>query len=176
MANTFVNIASVAVGSGGAANMTFSSIPATYTDLVVKWSTRTNRTSGAAVNDWVQLTFNSNTSNYTGTFLFGNGSTVGSYTYENVGTPRYVGDTSSDLATTSTFGNAEMYIPNYAGSANKSYSVDAVSENNGSTAIATLTAGLWSNSAAITSISLAPFVGTAFMQYSTATLYGIKNS
>ena len=36
MANTYVAIATVTVGSGGAASIDFTSIPATYTDLVVK--------------------------------------------------------------------------------------------------------------------------------------------
>jgi hypothetical protein len=40
MATTFIKIASVTVGSGGAASMDFTSIPSTYTDLVIKVSTR----------------------------------------------------------------------------------------------------------------------------------------
>lgn len=174
MPNNYVLLEKITVGSAGAASVTFANIPQTgYTDLVIKSSVRTNRTSGAAVNDWVQLTLNGNTTGYTGTFIFGNGATTASYTYANVGTPRYVGDTNSDLATANTFGNAEIYIPNYTGSNNKSYSVDAVSENNGTTAIATLTAGLWSNTAAITTIQLAPYVGTAFLANSTFYLYGV---
>jgi hypothetical protein len=39
-----------------------------------------------------------------------------------------------------------------------------------------LTASLWSNTAAITSITVLPTTGTSFNQYSTATLYGIKKS
>jgi hypothetical protein len=37
MATTYEIIASVTVGSGGAANIEFTSIPATYTDLVLKF-------------------------------------------------------------------------------------------------------------------------------------------
>ena len=77
-------------------------------------------------------------------------------------------------ATASTFGNAEIYIPNYASSNNKSVSADFVSETNAADAIFGLTAGLWANTSAITSIKLTP--AAAFAQYSTATLYGIKNS
>ena len=38
--NSYESIATVTVGSGGAADVTFSSIPATYTDLLLKLSSR----------------------------------------------------------------------------------------------------------------------------------------
>ena len=80
-------------------------------------------------------------------------------------------------ATSNTFGNSELYIPNYAGSTNKSSSADAVAESNTTTVFAYLNAALWSSTAAITSITLTPDAGGAnFVQYSTATLYGIKNT
>jgi hypothetical protein len=85
------------------------------------------------------------------------------------------GQGSGNGATASTFGNGEVYIPNYAGSTNKSMSADGVSENNGTEAYTDLIANLWSNTSAITSILLYPDSGT-WQQYSTATLYGIKNS
>jgi len=69
-----------------------------------------------------------------------------------------------------------LYIPNYAGSANKSASSDSVRENNATGSIQLrLVASLWSNAAAITSVKLVPDYGN-FAIYSTATLYGIKNS
>jgi hypothetical protein len=67
----------------------------------------------------------------------------------------------------------EVYIPNYAGSAYKSISIDAVDENNASSAYSVLTAGLWSNTAAITSLRLTDNNG-GYLQYTTAYLYGIK--
>ena len=79
-------------------------------------------------------------------------------------------------STANTFANGEFYIPNYAGSTNKSVSADGVTENNATAARATLTAGLWSNTAAINQITLLPIAGGTFAQYSTATLYGISNS
>ena len=87
-----------------------------------------------------------------------------------------MGVTSTDSATANTFGNFDFYIPNYAGSTNKSASGDAVSENNASLAYQSLSANLWSNTAAINAISIAPVNGTLFTQYSTATLYGISKS
>ena len=56
--------------------------------------------------------------------------------------------------TSSTFSSHSVYIPNYAGSNNKSTSSDNASENNATTAYIYLMAGLWSNSAAITSIAI----------------------
>jgi hypothetical protein len=57
-------------------------------------------------------------------------------------------------------------------------SADAVSENNATSAIATLGAYLWNpaTQAAITSIAIYPYNGTVFRQYSSFYLYGIKNS
>ena len=52
---------------------------------------------------------------------------------------------------------------------------DAVTENNGTAAIASFFATQWADTSAITSLSLVFGTGN-FAQYSTATLYGIKNS
>jgi hypothetical protein len=78
-------------------------------------------------------------------------------------------------STANTFGNVAIYIPNYTSSNNKSISVDGVGENNATTAFADLYAGLWANSSAITSITLYNIISD-FAEFSTATLYGIKNS
>ena len=69
-----------------------------------------------------------------------------------------------------------FYIHNYAGSTNKSVSVDAVGEANATYAEMDLLAGLWSNTDAITSVSIKPNIGSNFVIYSTAYLYGVKNA
>jgi hypothetical protein len=85
--------------------------------------------------------------------------------------------TESSSTTANTFGNFELYIPNYAGSTNKSVSSDYVNENNATGGISYgLLANLWSNTAAINAISLSIYGGTNFAQYSTAYLYGVKNA
>jgi hypothetical protein len=165
MANTFVKIASVTVGSGGAATIDFTSIPSTYTDLVVKLSARVN-----VADDQTWITLNSSTSGFSNRVLYGDGSTAAS-----TSVARFIGYHNRSDVTANTFGNAEFYIPNYAGSSNKSMSSDSVWEQNGTTAYQALSASLWSNTAAITSITLTPQSGS-YVQYSTATLYGIKNS
>jgi len=167
MALTYQAIATVTVGSGGAASMAFSSIPATYTDLLIKISAR--HTTSETSND-ILATFNGSTSSFTARRLYGDGSSAASDT-----NARTIGLTVGASATASTFGNSEVYIPNYAGSNNKSYSADQLGETNATLAYAILNAGLRSDTSAITSISLAPASGN-FVQYSTATLYGIKNT
>jgi hypothetical protein len=168
MANTYTKIASVAVGSGGAANMSFSSIPSTYTDLCLKVSGRTNV---ADYVDFCKIQFNGVATNQTERTARGNGSAANSYSDTLI-----YSATNGNTATSNTFGNLEAYITNYAGSTNKALSIDGVSENNATAALAELTAGLWSASAAITSITLVPYTGTLWQQYSTATLYGIVKS
>ena len=173
MANTYTLIASSTVGSGGAANITLSTIPSTYTDLAIMCSLR-----GAAAANEVSVTlqFNGSSSGYSTRWIRGNGAAASSGT-DTYGTDEfYMGEIPGSTATASTFGNAIIYMPNYTTSNNKSISVDSVSENNATTAWAYLTAGLWSNSAAITSILLQPTGGSNFAQYSTAYLYGISNS
>jgi hypothetical protein len=171
MANTYTKIASVSVGSGGAATIDFTSIPATYTDLLLKVSLR-GPTGYASDTMDTYLRFNGTTTNYSDRLLYGTGSAVASISETSTGIDfRVVGQNS----TASTFGNAEIYIPNYAGSTNKSVSIDAVTENNATSVLTQLEAGLWSNTATINQITLVPFT-TGFAQYSTATLYGIKNS
>ena len=168
MANTFELISSVTVGSGGAASIDFTSIPATYTDLCIKMSVRNT---AAAVSGFVVAAFNGSTANFTARGVYGNGSSAASFS-----TPgNFVGELVAANATASTFSNLEMYIPNYAGSSFKSYSVDSVGENNGTSAQATISAGLWSVSTAINQVTLTPNTGT-LVQYSTAYLYGVKNA
>jgi len=171
MANTFVKIASVTVGSGGAVSIDFTSIPATYTDLCLKLSIR-----GTNNDPYFSLLMrlNATTSGYTTTRLAGYGSGVNSD--GNTGLSYlYTGQPPSALSTANTFSNTEMYFPNYATSNNKSYSEDQVGENNATLSFQQCIAGLWSNSAAINQITLYNEYGN-FTQYSTATLYGIKSS
>jgi len=170
MPNTFTKIAAVTVGAGGAATMDFTSIPATFTDLCVKLSGRSARATQQADN--LFITFNSTTTGYTTRVLNGNGSSATSANYAS----RYASNAVDAAGSTaSTFSSHEIYIPNYTSANYKSFSADSVSETNATAAQSDLVAGLWSNTAAITSISLLPEVST-WVQYSTATLYGIRNS
>ena len=174
MATTFIQIGStVTVGSGGAASIDFTSIPSTYTDLVVVYSLRNNQSN---YKDTMNITFNGSSSGYSERLLYGDGGT-GSASRSSVSSIIYSYSVGT-LATSNTFSNFQMYISNYASANNKSIAIDGVTESNESITgrwISVFDAGLWSNSAAITSISLGVNTGL-FVQYSTASLYGIKNS
>jgi len=169
MATTFTLISTITVGSGGAATISFTSIPSTYTDLCLKVSARTNY--AASVNDGLQIYFNGLTTNLTTRELYGTGSAAGSGT----DTVNKIGYMTAINATTNTFGNGEIYIPNYTSSNYKSSSGDGVSESNATGAFMAMNANLWSSTDAITSITLksANAGSQVFQQYSTASLYGI---
>jgi hypothetical protein len=169
---TYRKIASVTVGSGGAADIEFISIPATYTDLVVKLS---SRSSGTAANGWINgaLTFNGSGSNYSGILLVGRGDLAPASLPNSSTSIDFAFYSSESNTTANTFSNNEIYIPNYASSNNKSVSSDITEETNAARAILGFNAGLWSDSAVITSIKLQNASGN-FLQYSSATLYGIK--
>ena len=150
------------------ATLEFSSIPDTYTDLMILLSSRVTT---AAVGETLNILFNGSSASISSRYLYGAGS----------GSP--VSTTSSSLAafvnassaTASTFDNVVLYFPNYAGSNYKSFTSDSVTETNGTTAYQVILAGLWSNTAAINSITLDPASGASFGQYSSATLYGITS-
>jgi hypothetical protein len=169
MATTYTLISSVTVGSGGAASISFTSIPQTYTDLKIVWSTRVTQTGVESAANY--FSFNSSTANFSWKRLRGNGSAADSF---GESSSTLFGTTVAASATASTFSNTELYIPNYTGNTNKSFSVDSITENNATTAIAVMFAGLWSDTAAITGISWT--TDGNFVQYSTAYLYGISNA
>lgn len=146
-------------------SVTFSNIPQSgYTDLKIVASTRGDTGSGV-----INLSFNGVTTNLSGKTLYGSGTAAAS------GSPASTIPVQSDWsgATASTFGNVEFYIPNYTSSSNKSVSADAVAENNATEGYQWLTAGLWSNTAAITSVTLTSN-SSNFVQYSTFSLYGVS--
>lgn len=154
--------------NASAASVTFSNIPQSgYTDLKIVASVRSSRPS--ATWDNLQIRLNGSTTSYSARYLLGNGSSASSGTL----TTLYGGDIPAVNATSQTFSNAEYYFPNYLSNAYKSVSLDSVAENNATATNQFLTAGLWSNTAAINSIEM--FSGNAenFVQYSTFSLYGL---
>ena len=147
-------------------SVTFDNIPQTgYTDLKIVMSMRDDFAS-VSVNAGVKL--NGSTANFSGRTLFGTGSAANSSTTTNsffftVGTS----------GTANTFSSSEMYIPNYTSSNFKSISVESAAESNTTTVYSQMVAGLWSNTAAITSVSIYPLNATNFVANSTFSLYGL---
>lgn len=173
MPNTMTLISSATVGAGGANTITFSSIPATYADLVIKYSLRGNQTS--AVYTDVNVILAGGTYNTAKVLYAINGTTVGAY---SPGEHAFIAESTGPGATSNTFSNGEIYIPNYASTTNKTASGDAVGENNASNTVIILGTALYTSSAPVTSVTLQYGTGAQgdFVQYSTAYLYGIKNS
>jgi hypothetical protein len=151
--------------SSAQASIEFTSIPQTYTDLYLVFSGRTNYGAGT---DALQISFNSNTTSYSARLLYGTGTSAASTTIA-----RYVGELVPATYTANTFGNLSIYVPNYISASAKSYSADTVTENNATGAFQVITAGLWDNTAAITSIAFTTVSASNFLQYTSASLYGI---
>lgn len=168
MAGTYKLISSTTL-TGTQATVTFSSIPATYTDLVVRVSARTDfATLGATI----YTTFNSDAgTNYSFTTLFGTGSSAGSGSAVDNTYISLLGEGTS--ATSNTFSNAELYIPSYRVAQNKPMGTFQVYENNATENRIQAYANLWRNTAAITSISMTPSSGN-FVTGSSFYLYGIE--
>jgi hypothetical protein len=151
--------------NASAASVTFANIPQTgYTDLKVVVSARNTSTDGA-----VKISFNGNSSTGTYRFLQGSGAAASSSNGSAFG---YVGNETMSSDTASTFGSFDIYIPNAFGTTQKSISIDNVTENNATTAYATMLATLVNLTSAITSVKLEPSANS-FAQYSTFSLYGL---
>lgn len=171
MPNTYDKIAQAVVGSGGAASISFTGIPSNYDDLIMKVSAREETTNNF---EFALEVNGSSSAIYNWRFIQGNGASAISDNRSN----QTIGNAfvlPSSNSTSSTFGNAEIYIPNYTSSTNKPISVDSVGENNGTTAYMRMTAFLFASISSITSLAIKLSSGE-LNEFSTATLYGIKKS
>jgi hypothetical protein len=170
MATTCKLIAKVIVGSGGAAYAEFTSIPATYDDLFVAYSAR--NTDAGYYNQASSVSFNGSTANRTARRLEAYGTTIVSNTFAS---NMYSDILPGQSTTSNSFNNVEVYIPNYAGSTNKSFSATSAMETNHAAFNSIdLNAGLWSDTAAITSVRFTP-TGGDYVQHSSFFLFGISN-
>ncbi len=165
MPKTYEPIATQTVGTA-IQTVTFSSIPQTYTDIVVASSIQVS----GNVNVWMR--FNSDTgSNYSYTTLEGNGSSATSgrstndskIQLDSVAYPPFSG---------SSFAPNLVHIMNYSNTT--TYKTALLRANNGAVGVS-LFAGLWRSTAAISTIS---FVAGAvnFAVGTTFTLYGVKSA
>lgn len=172
MATTFELIATQTV-STAVSSLTFSSIPQTYKNLQFIISSRTTVT--GAVFGWYTYYYNGSNSGVKALTLEGNGSATPTSGINT--TYQYASSGVSNSATANTFSNDWIYIPNYTSSLNKTSLADGAAENSG-TAYLDLTTNMQTSSTGITSVTFTPINTGAysFMQYSTFSLYGIKNS
>ena len=170
MPSTYTLISSNVLASS-AASVTFSAIPSTYTDLVVRASTRSSVAGG------VFMQINGDTSSlYSITRLRGDGATTSSGLTSNA-TNLYFGLDVYDTSTANTFTSQEIYIPNYTVAQNRAISNFLVQENNAASTNTNIDveSGLYRSTTAITSLTILK-TSNNFVSGSSFYLYGIKNS
>ena len=173
---SYESISTVTVGGGGASDITFSSIPATYTHLQIRGLGRTTQNSTGA--DDLFISFNSDTgSNYSYHDLTGDGvsaSASGNASYTNI----VIGSLLPRLQqSANSFGVTVIDILDYANT-NKYTTTRALAglDVNAAGGFIALRSGSWRNTAAITTIKLMPESSRIFAQYSSFALYGIKGA
>jgi hypothetical protein len=158
---TYFPIATTTLGSG-AADITFSSISASYTDLVLI----VNGTPVTAGSYNLEMRFNGDTaSNYSRTVLSGDGSAASSS--RNSSQTKIVITSEGNLTTTSN--NQIINIFNYS---NSTTYKTVLARGNRANAGLDATVGLWRSTAAITSIVIY-LTGSNLATGTSATLYGI---
>lgn len=157
--------------TGSAASVTFSNIPSTYTDLVLRISALDSQ---ASVDTAFNIKINGATTSQSGTSLYGSGSAAAS-ARQTTG-PVDFNRESGASATANTFGSIELYIPSYTVSQNKPISNFGVAETNATAVQMGVNAALWSNTAAITSIEILSSYATNWAVGSSFFLYGLVNS
>lgn len=166
MPTTYDKIQSVTVGSGGVSNVEFTSIPQTYTDLIVKVSGRDGDN-----NFQMNMIFN-NSSSATNTYAQATGTGANAGSQSDM---RFVVNASSTDA--DTFGVMECYIADYTSSINpKPSGTLSASEGNTVTAYMRTGSNTWPSASAVTSIKFQNMVSGNIPQYSTFYLYGIKKN
>ena len=168
---TYTLISSNVLASS-AASVTFSSIPATYTDLVLRYSARCD---AAVTERLAYIELNATASGISETYLSGDGASATSFRATSqpfIGYLRVPGTS----GTASTFSSGEFYIPSYTVSQNKPMSVFDVAERNNATAYILAEAVLWSNTSAITQIKFGLDGSGSLVSGSSFYLYGISNA
>jgi hypothetical protein len=165
----FDSIATTTVGATSVADITFSSIPSTYTHLQLRGIVRSSR---AFATDQFKMTFNSDSgTNYSTHLLAGNGSSALAYS-EVSGTSIYNNAVPGATATASVFGTIVIDILDYKDT-NKYKTIRGLSglDANGSGSIE-FGSGLWRNTTAINTLKIVA-IGN-LVQYTQFALYGIK--
>lgn len=165
-------IQTVTVGAGGTSSIVLSSIPQTFTDLLIVIQSRIEATDVGG--QFAQMVCYPNNVSYPDTTtafrqLYGDGNTVTS----SSGSAEFirVGYVPSGTATANVWSNIQVYITNYTSTATKAFSCDGVAENNGLNGIQSLIAGRTTTSSPISSLRFE--VGRTLSQNTIVSIYGI---
>lgn len=167
MPSTHIKIATTTVGSGGTSEIDFTSIPSTYTDLVIMFSVRGTLNIGSGVT-YMYFNNDTNDSNYSYRRMIGSGTSASSAS----GAAAAIDVVQGDNATANAFGNDYVYIFNYTSNLGKSAVVNFAGITNASLSYMGYMSYGWSGTSTISSIKLTS--NGSFKQFSSATLYGIK--
>ena len=161
MAKTYEPIATITT-TGSASTATFSSIPGTYTDLVIVANPTLSGT-GSGIN----LTFNSDTSSsYSSTRLYGDGSTA---TSDRQASGNFLNFALGNV------NNGQLMLANIQNYANTTtFKTIVMRQNTASTYVGALVGLYRATPAAITTITLTAGGSLTYVNGSTFTLYGIK--
>lgn len=165
--------------TGSAASVTFSNIPQNYTDLIVKISGRATSTSGTSRAIRLEINGDTTYSNYRQRYLRTDdtGAANAGAFLSSTGLRYYFYGLPNANVTANSFGAAELTFINYAGSSYKTFSAEAFAEgfHNPFTGTAgnSVTAALWVNTAAITTLVFTPDDSSSFTAGSTFYLYGV---
>ena len=172
MPGSYESIATVTVGSAGAANVEFTGIPSTYTHLQVRITSRDNRSATENNNLFVYIN-NDTATNYSYHLLGGDGASA---VADGGGSTDLMiaGSNAGAGATTSVMGVSVFDILDYANT-NKYKTTRTLTglDNNGS-GVVRLWSGSWRNTAAITSLKFYPSSSATLSQYSSFALYGVN--
>ena len=166
--STYTPIATY-TSTGSTAQFLFTSIPQTYTDLVLVFYARSTY---AITNHQVYMQLNGASTNYSNTTMLSDGaSATSSRTTGQTGI--YPGGLPGASSTAGIFGAQWMQIMNYTNTTTfKTVTTRTSSDTNGA-GNTQYSAGLWRSTAAITQIVVQNVDGTTWVSGSMATLYGI---
>lgn len=167
MASTYTPIATT-TGTGSSGTITFSSIPSTYTDLVLVCDIAYASLGGNTgyVNARVGNGSLDTGNNYSYTYIQGNGSSATSGRLANTNT---INGLSSVTSTNRV--NLVMNFQNYSNTSTYKTVIHRVNDANYATAAVV---NLWRSTSAINTISVFDYSGYSFATTATFTLYGIK--
>ena len=172
--NSYESIATVTVGAGGAATVSFTSIPSTYKHLEIRSMARDARAISGA--NPINMSFNSDVTytNYRQHYLYGDGASAGAGTLQASGSYASGGDSAGASNGASIFAVNIISILDYTNTNKNKVSrvLHGIDTNGGGQIV--LDSSLWLNTAAITQIDLTAKSSSGFVQYSSFALYGIK--
>jgi hypothetical protein len=173
--NSYESIATVTVGSTSQSAITFSSIPSTYKHLQIRGIARNSRNDDGSQSTTMTLNGDTTFTNYRSHLMYGSGTSATAESNQLAGYYGALGFTPAANFLANAFSGQVIDILDYANtSKNKTVRVLWGLNSNGGSEYVGLNSFLWTNTNAVTSISIVSFATANFVQYSQFALYGIK--